>query len=295
MLIARLHQLLGFVRNLFFKQAALAEFFQVLDTGSTVEERVDATTLRRVRGEIAFEGVTFGYRAGRPALRDVSVRLDAGSRVALVGPSGSGKSTLMALLLRLYDPEAGVVRVDGHDLRDVTLESLRRNIGVVFQHTTLFQRSIAENLRVGRPQASDAELIDAAALAQAHDFIQAQPEGYATLVGERGARLSGGERQRIAIARALLKDPPILLMDEATSALDTGIEARLQAALETVMRGRTTIVIAHRLSTIRDVDRILVMSAGRIVEDGTYAELAARGGVFTELVRAQAFDPPPAA
>jgi ATP-binding cassette subfamily B protein len=289
MLIARLHQLLGFVRNLFFKQAALAEFFQVLDTGSTVAERVDAEPLGRVRGEVAFDGVTFGYRAGRPALRDVSVRLDAGSRVALVGPSGSGKSTLMALLLRLYDPEAGVVRVDGHDLREVTLESLRRNIGVVFQHTTLFQRSIAENLRVGRPEASDAELIDAAALAQAHDFIQAQPEGYATLVGERGARLSGGERQRIAIARALLKDPPILLMDEATSALDTGIEARLQTALETVMRGRTTLVIAHRLSTIRDVDRILVMSAGRIVEDGTYAELAERGGLFSELVRAQSF------
>jgi len=195
-------------------------------------------------------------------------------------------------LLRLYDPDAGVVRVDGHDLKDVTLDSLRRNIGVVFQHTTLFQRSIAENLRIGRPDATDAELVAAAELAQAHDFVAAMPEGYGTLVGERGARLSGGERQRLAIARALLKDPPILLMDEATSALDTAIEARLQAALETVMRGRTTIVIAHRLATIRQVDRVLVMADGRIVEDGAYGELVARGGLFAELVAAQRLEPP---
>jgi ATP-binding cassette subfamily B protein len=292
MLIGRLQQLLGFVRNLFFKRPALAEFFQVLDTGSTVAERPLARPLERVRGAVAFERVRFGYRPDRPALRDVSLTIEPGSRVALVGPSGSGKSTLMALLLRLYDPDAGVVRVDGHDLRDVTLDSLRRNVGVVFQHTTLFQRSIADNLRIGRPEASDAELIEAAKLAQAHDFILAQPEGYATVVGERGARLSGGERQRLAIARALLKDPPILLMDEATSALDTTVEARLQAALATVMRGRTTIVIAHRLATVREVDRVLVMAGGRIVEDGAYAELVARGGLFAELVNAQRLDPP---
>jgi len=292
MLIARLHQLLGFVRTLFFHKPALAEFFQVLDTGSTVAERAGARRLPRVRGAIAFEDVRFGYRPDRPALKGVSVTIEPGSRVALVGPSGSGKSTLMALLLRLYDPDAGVVRVDGHDLKDVTLDSLRRNIGVVFQHTTLFQRSIAENLRIGRPDATDAELVAAAELAQAHDFVAAMPEGYGTLVGERGARLSGGERQRLAIARALLKDPPILLMDEATSALDTAIEARLQAALETVMRGRTTIVIAHRLATIRQVDRVLVMADGRIVEDGAYGELVARGGLFAELVAAQRLEPP---
>jgi ATP-binding cassette subfamily B protein len=293
MLIARLHQLLGFVRTLFFQKPALAEFFQVLDTGSTVAERPHALRLPRVRGAVAFEGVRFGYRPDRPALKGVSVAIEPGSRVALVGPSGSGKSTLMALLLRLYDPDAGVVRVDGHDLKDVTLDSLRRNIGVVFQHTTLFQRSIAENLRIGRPEATDAELVAAAKLAQAHDFVTAMPEGYGTLVGERGARLSGGERQRLAIARALLKDPPILLMDEATSALDTAIEARLQAALETVMRGRTTIVIAHRLATIRQVDRVLVMAEGGIVEDGAYGELVARGGLFAELVAAQRLEPPP--
>jgi ATP-binding cassette subfamily B protein len=292
MLIGRLQQLLGFVRSLFFQKPALAEFFQVLDTGSTVTERPRARRLERVRGALAFERVSFGYRPERPALRGVDLRIAPGSRVALVGPSGSGKSTLMALLLRLYDPDTGVIRLDGHDLRDLTLDSLRRNVGVVFQHTTLFQRSIAENLRIGRPDASDAELIEAAALAQAHDFVTAQPEGYATVVGERGARLSGGERQRLAIARALLKDPPILLMDEATSALDTTVEARLQAALETVMQGRTTIVIAHRLATIRAVDRVLVMVDGRLVEDGPYDDLVRRGGVFTELVEAQQLTPP---
>jgi ATP-binding cassette subfamily B protein len=294
MLIGRLQQLLGFVRSLFFQKPALAEFFQVLDTGSTVTERPRARRLERVRGALAFERVGFGYRPERPALRGIDLDIAPGSRVALVGPSGSGKSTLMALLLRLYDPDTGVIRLDGHDLRDVTLDSLRRNIGVVFQHTTLFQRSIAENLRIGRPDAGDAELIEAAKLAQAHDFVTAQPEGYATVVGERGARLSGGERQRLAIARALLKDPPILLMDEATSALDTTVEARLQAALETVMRGRTTLVIAHRLATIRAVDRVLVMVDGRLVEDGPYDDLVRRGGVFTELVEAQRLTSPPA-
>jgi len=207
--------------------------------------------------------------------------------VAIVGPTGAGKSSAMGLLHRLWDPRKGVITVDGHDIRDVTLTSLRRNIGVVFQESTLFYRSIATNLRVGKPDATDEELIAAAKLAQAHDFIMAQPQGYATLVGERGRSLSGGERQRIAIARALLKNPPILILDEATSALDTVTEAKVQAALDALMEGRTTFVIAHRLSTIRRADLVLVMEDGRIVERGAYQDLMARGGEFAKLVQAQ--------
>jgi ATP-binding cassette subfamily B protein len=207
--------------------------------------------------------------------------------VALVGATGAGKSTAMALLHRLWDPQTGTVAVDGTDIRNVTLASLRRNIGVVFQESTLFYRTIADNLRVGKPDATDEELIAAAKLAQAHDFIMAHPEGYQTLVGERGRTLSGGERQRIGIARALLKDPPILILDEATSALDAVTEARIQEALTRLMKGRTTFVIAHRLSTIRHADKVLVMDQGRIVEHGSYAELMARNGTFTRLVNTQ--------
>ncbi len=289
MLILRLERLVGFIQSLFFQRPALAQFFAVLDTASTVVERPGALQLSRARGTVHFEAVTFGYRPERAAVRELDFAVAAGSRIAIVGPSGSGKSTTMALLLRLYDPDAGVIRVDGHDLRDISLDSLRRQIGVVFQHSTLFERSIAENLRIGRPGASDRELVEAARLAQAHEFVAALPEGYQTLVGEQGMRLSGGERQRLAIARAILKDPPILLMDEATSALDTRLEAKLQAALETVMQGRTTFVIAHRLSTIRRCDRILVLDQGSLVEDGTFAELVARGGLFAQLVAAQTF------
>ncbi len=197
----------------------------------------------------------------------------------------------MALLHRLADPRSGTIRIDGIDIRDVTLDSLRRNIGVVFQESTMFYRSIGDNLRVGRPDASQADLEQAARLAEAHDFIVGQPQGYETLVGERGTTLSGGERQRIAIARALLKDPPILILDEATSALDAATEAKVQRALQTLMAGRTTFIIAHRLSTIRDADLILVFSDGRIVERGEFAELRAKGGLFAELVASQLGSP----
>jgi ATP-binding cassette subfamily B protein len=210
-----------------------------------------------------------------------------GTRVALVGPTGAGKSTAVALLYRAADPERGRILVDGTDIRAVTLDSLRRNIGVVFQQSTLFQRSIRENLRIGRPEASEAELIEAARAAQAHDFIMARPQGYDTVLGERGAMISGGERQRLAIARALLKDPPILILDEATSALDAATEARVQAALDRLMQGRTCFIVAHRLSTVRNVDQILVMDGGRIVERGRFVELVTQGGLFAELVRTQ--------
>jgi ATP-binding cassette subfamily B protein len=207
--------------------------------------------------------------------------------VALVGPTGSGKSTSLALLHRAFDPQAGVIRIDGTDIRDFTLTGLRRNIGVAFQETLLFNRSIAENLRVGKPAAGDAELREAAARAQALDFIDRNPEGLQARIGERGRLLSGGERQRLAIARVLLKDPPIVILDEATSALDPLTEARVTQALDEVMKGRTTFVIAHRLTTVRNADRILVFRNGRIVETGTFDELVQRGGFFAELVQAQ--------
>lgn len=289
LLIGKLESVLGFARSLFFQKPALDEFFAVFDTASTVREAPDAIDLGRARGEIVFEHVTFGYRPGKPALHDLSVHIPAGTRVAIVGHSGSGKSTMLALLLRLYDPDAGRILIDGRDLREIRLDSLRRNIGVVFQHSQLLQRSIRENLEIGKPDAGPAELDTALRLAQADEFVAALPEGWATMLGERGARLSGGERQRLAIARALLKDPPILLMDEATSALDTRTEAKLQAALAGAVRGRTVLVIAHRLATIRNVDLVLVLDRGRLIEQGSYAELMARNGAFAELVRAQLF------
>jgi ATP-binding cassette subfamily B protein len=217
----------------------------------------------------------------------VSFSVGAGETVALVGATGSGKSTTLGLLHRAFDPQSGVIRIDGDDIREVTLASLRRNIGVVFQEPMLFARSIRENLQVGRPDATDAEMIEALERAQAIEFITRQTDGLDTIIGERGRSLSGGERQRLSIARALLKNPPILILDEATSALDAATEQKLQKALDEVMRGRTTFVIAHRLATIRNADRILVFDQGRIVETGTFDDLVARGGRFAELARAQ--------
>ena len=287
LLIGRLEHAMGFASRLFFQLPALREFFQVLDTRSNVAERPGAATLPRVRGDVAFEGVSFAYRGGQRALADVDMQVPAGSTVALVGHTGAGKTTALSLLHRVWDPTAGRILIDGVDIREVTLASLRQNIGVVFQESLLFNRSIAENLRVGKPDATDAELEAAARLAEAHDFILRQPRGYQTLVGERGSTLSGGERQRLAIARALLKDPPVLILDEATSALDAATEARVQRALKALTHNRTTFVIAHRLSTVRDADRILVFDQGRIVERGTFAELVAADGVFANLVATQ--------
>ena len=287
LLIARLEQVVGFCNRLFMDAPRLYEFFGVLDTVPAVRDRPDAIDPGRVRGLVEFKDVSFSYDGKRSAVADLNFTALPGETVALVGPTGSGKSTALALLHRAFDPQSGAITVDGMDIRALTLTGLRRNIGVVFQETLLFDRSIAENLRVGKPDATDAEMRDAAARAQALDFIDRNPDGLEARIGERGRLLSGGERQRLAIARALLKDPPILILDEATSALDPLTEARLQKALEEVMKGRTTFVIAHRLTTVRNATRIMLFRNGRIVETGTYDELLRRGGYFAELVQAQ--------
>jgi ATP-binding cassette, subfamily B, beta-glucan exporter len=287
LLIGRLEQVVGFANRLFMDSPKLAEFFAVLDTVPAVRDRPDAVDPGRLRGLVEFKDVSFSYDGKRAAVADVNLVALPGDRIALVGPTGSGKSTALALLHRTFDPQSGLITVDGMDIRALMLSGLRRNIGVVFQETLLFNRSIVENLRVGKPDATDKEMREAATRAQALDFIDRKPEGLAAPIGERGRLLSGGERQRLAIARALLKDPPILILDEATSALDPVTEARLTMALDEVMKGRTTFVIAHRLATIRNATRILVFSNGSIVETGTYDELVRQGGFFAELARAQ--------
>ncbi len=287
MLIGRMDQASGFVSRIFFQMPSLGDFFRVLDAQSSVPDKPNGVDLGRARGDVEFDDINFSYDGKRPALVHFSLKVPAGTTVALVGPTGAGKSTALSLLHRMWDAQSGTVRIDGIDHRDIKLESLRRNIGVVFQDSTMFYRSIADNLRIGKPDATQAELEQAARLAEAHDFIMRQPQGYDTLVGERGTTLSGGERQRLAIARALLKDPPILILDEATSALDSVTEARIQKALKALMQGRTTFVIAHRLSTIRDANLIVVFEHGRVAEQGAYGELAARGGAFTRLVTTQ--------
>jgi len=287
LLISRLEQAVGFSNRLFLDAPKLADFFGVLDTVPAVRDRPDAIDPGRVRGLVEFKEVSFSYDGKSPAVADLGFTAAPGERIALVGPTGSGKSTALALLHRAFDPQSGAISIDGTDIRDLTLVGLRRNIGVVFQETLLFNRSIAENLRVGKPDASEAELREAAARAQAIDFIDAKSDGLQARIGERGRFLSGGERQRLAIARALLKDPPILILDEATSALDPLTESRVNLALDEVMKGRTTFVIAHRLATVRNASRILVFRQGRIAESGTYEELKRRGGFFAELVQAQ--------
>ncbi len=287
LLIGRLDGAMSFASRLFFEVPGLQQFFSVLDTQTSVPEKPDAKPLVPGPGRVEFENVSFAYPGGPPVLSDVNFTAQPGSVVALVGQTGAGKSTVMALLQRLWDPQTGRIQIDGQDLRDVTLESLRRSIGVVFQESMLLHRTIRDNLLIGNPTATAAELEHAARMADAHEFIIRQPHGYDTLIGERGATLSGGQRQRLAITRALLKDPPILILDEATSALDTATEARVGRALKALMKGRTTFIIAHRLSTVRDADDILVFEGGRIVERGGFDELLARGGRFAELVATQ--------
>ena len=287
LLIGRLESAMQFASRLFLQVPVLQDYFGVLDAKSSVPEAPRATPLQAPRGEVAFAAVSFAYPGGPAILNRLSFVAQPGRAVALVGSTGAGKSTAMSLLQRLWDPTAGRVCIDGQDIRDVTLESLRRSIGVVFQDSLLFNRSIRDNLLIGRPEASAEELERACRMADAHDFILRQPGGYDTLVGERGATLSGGQRQRLAIARALLKDPPILILDEATSALDAATEARVSRAMATLMQGRTTFIIAHRLSTVRDADEILVFDGGEIVERGRFDALVSQGGRFAELVATQ--------
>jgi ATP-binding cassette, subfamily B, beta-glucan exporter len=293
LLIGRLETAASFVSSLFFKLPALEDFFAILDERSSVPEKDNARILWAPRGEVRFENVSFAYPqkgisvSGAPVLSDVSFRAHPGMCVALVGHTGAGKSTAMTLLQRLWDPTSGRITIDGQDLRDITLDSLRSNIGVVFQESLLFNRSIRDNLLVGRPEATDEEIERACRMADAHEFIVRQQHGYDTMIGERGTTLSGGQRQRLAIARALLKNPPILILDEATSALDAKTEARVSKALKTLMAGRTTFIIAHRLSTVRDADEILVFDDGRIVEQGDFNSLLARQGRFADLVETQ--------
>ncbi|MFI4932185.1 MAG: ABC transporter transmembrane domain-containing protein [Burkholderiales bacterium] len=277
---------------------ATERLMELLAARSPVAEPAMPRALPAVNGgsALAFEQVSFSYpsRPQHAALRDVSLQVQPGETVAVVGPSGAGKSTLFHLLLRFYDVSSGSLRLDGVPVRELKLADLRGRIGIVPQDSTVFSTSAMENIRYGRPDARDDEVIAAAHAAFAHDFISALPDGYASFLGERGVRLSGGQRQRIAIARAMLKNPPLLLLDEATSALDAESERMVQAALEAAMRDRTTLVIAHRLATVQRADRIVVLDAGRIVETGPHAELVARGGLYARLAAMQ-FDLEPAA
>ncbi len=271
-------------------QGALALFeriFEYMDLPVEVADKTNAHPLVARRGEVVFDRVSFGYRAEHEALREVSFTARPGELTALVGPSGAGKTTITYLIPRLYDVDAGTVRVDGQDVRDVALESVGAAVGVVTQETFLFHATIRENLKYARPDCTDEELYAAARAAQIHDRIAQLPEGYDTVVGERGYKLSGGERQRLAIARVILKNAPIVILDEATSALDTTNERLIQSALEPLMQGRTTIAIAHRLSTVLRADQILVVEAGRVIDRGTHAELYRRGGLYTRLVDEQ--------
>src|SRR5438874_7530430 len=265
----------------------IGDAIQVIGEDHKVVDGPGAWQLLRPGGSIAFEKVDFSYPSGQAVFRDFSLRIERGQHVGLVGPSGAGKSTLIALVQRLFDIDGGSLLIDDQDIRTMTQDSLRSAIAVVPQEVSLFHRSVLENIRYARPEASDEDVLAAARAARCDDFIRALPQGYGTIVGERGTKLSGGQRQRIGIARALLKNAPIIVLDEATSALDSASEVEFQHALEVLMRGRTVLAIAHRLSTVAKFDRVIVLQHGRIVEDGPPAELRRRRGSFDRMCRLQ--------
>jgi ATP-binding cassette subfamily B protein len=286
LLIAKLDQLSGFIARIFVHGPVLQAYFDLVDETGWPVEKNGAAHLENVAGAVEYQNVTYRFAASEQGVFDIDFMAAPGETVALVGPTGSGKTTTLALLQRLRDPQKGSILVDGRDIREVTLTSLRQSIAVVFQDAGLFNRSIAENIRIGKLGSTDEEVQAAAELAEAHEFIMRKPGGYQFVIGERGASLSGGERQRIAIARAILKNAPILILDEATSALDNETEAKVKRALDAVRRGRTTFIIAHRLSTVANADKIIMIEAGRIVEMGTFRQLMDKGGAFTRLVNA---------
>jgi ATP-binding cassette, subfamily B, multidrug efflux pump len=271
-------------------QSALAgaeRIFETIDVEPDLVDEAGAADLSRVRGDVAFENVSFSYLPGVPVLKEISLSAKPGERVALVGPTGAGKTTLVNLLTRFYDLDSGAIRIDESEIRTITKESLRRQLGIVLQQTFLFAESVKENIRYGRLDATDDEVTEAARLANADRFIRRLPQGYETELSERGANLSEGQRQLIAIARAVLADPRILILDEATSSVDTRTEVQIQKALHKLMKGRTSFIIAHRLSTIRNADRIVVIENGRIVEQGSHDDLLARGGAYHRLYISQ--------
>jgi ATP-binding cassette subfamily B multidrug efflux pump len=280
---------LGFIITQFGQAAASADrVFEILDTKSDIVDKPDAIELPSVKGEVKFENVTFRYfSGGEPVLSEVTFEAKPGERVALLGATGSGKSTIINLLPRFYDPTEGKITIDGHDLRDIKVESLRKQIGIVLQETTLFSGTIHENVAFGRPDASDEDVIAAAKAAQAHDFIMSFPEGYNTHVGERGTTLSGGQKQRVAIARALLLDPRILILDDSTSSVDLQTESSIQTALDKLMEGRTSFVIAQRISTVMSADKILVLDKGKVVAQGKHADLMENEPIYAEIYNSQ--------
>ena len=272
-----------------FQRAATSaeRVFETLDTQPDVVDQPGARAISRIEGRVEFRGATFAYDTGKPVLKDIDLVVEPGEMIGLAGHSGAGKSTLINLIARFYDVEEGAVLIDGHDIRDVELKSLRNQIGVVLQEPFLFNGTVGDNIAYGHPEATLDEIVAAAKAAHAHDFILDLPDGYDTMTGERGVRMSGGERQRVSIARAILRDPRILILDEATSSVDTETEVKIQEALERLIQGRTTFAIAHRLSTLRHADRLLILEKGGIAEIGTHDELIEADGIYAKLCRMQ--------
>lgn len=280
-------RVIDFNNSLQWAVSAMDRVFQTLDTRPEIEDKANALPLPALAGKVVFEDLTFAYVADQPIVKDVTLTVEPGQIVALVGHSGAGKTTLMNLLMRFYDPTGGAVKVDGYDLRDVRLETLRRQVSMVAQENVLFSVTILENIKYGNRDASDEEAFRASKAADLHDFVMSLPDGYETMIGENGIKLSGGQKQRLALARALVTDPKILILDDVTSALDGETEARVQDALRVVMKGRTTFVIAHRLSSVVEADRIVIVEHGQIVDQGTHAELIARAGIYRDLYEEQ--------